>query len=147
MDAAVINQVKQLFASTDERNWEKVRAVMSDHVLLDYSSMTAQPVQSLAADEIIASWAAFLPGFERTRHVLTDFNVRIAAGEALVTYRGCADHLLDTAVWTVEGTYSTKLKLTADGQWLITGQTFNFERQRGDSSLPVKAAAIMAART
>jgi len=39
MTNAIIQQIKTLFAAVDARDWQTVRSVMADSLLLDYSSV------------------------------------------------------------------------------------------------------------
>ncbi|MEJ1239261.1 PhzA/PhzB family protein [Chryseolinea sp. T2] len=145
MEHSIIEHIIALFSGADERNWTKVKSVLSQQVVLDYSSMTGAPATSVSPEQIVASWSSFLPGFNRTNHHLFDFKVDRKDREAVVTYGGKADHYLNESVWTVEGTYTTEVKLI-NGIWLITSHTFHFHRQSGDTTLPGLAQANMAIR-
>lgn len=142
MENLIIQQVKALFSGADERNWNKVKSTMDNEVELDYSSMTGSPTSHLTPQQISTAWAAFLPGFDRTNHILSDFKVTINGNEALVNYIGKADHFLNSEVWTVEGSYNTKLKRVGDN-WLVNAHTFNFKKQSGNTSLPTDASKKM----
>ena len=134
----IILQVQKLFAGADERNWKKVKSVMHEQVLLDYSSMTGNPAKTLTPQDICDAWSQFLPGFDRTNHVLSQFNVEANDKEALVRYFGKADHYLGGELWTVDGSYETRL-ICKSGGWLIQSQTFKFEKQDGEAKLAGKA--------
>lgn len=142
MENIIIQQVNALFAGADERNWNKVMSVMDKQVLLDYSSMKGGSATSLTPQQIAAAWAAFLPGFDRTNHKLSGFKVNINGDEAEVRYIGNADHYLHSEVWTVEGSYNTKLKRMGE-HWLIKAHTFHLEKQGGNTTLPVEAEKKM----
>jgi len=142
MENKIHEQVSALFAGADERNWQKVEAVLDEKVVLDYSSMTANAPTVLTPKQISIAWAAFLPGFDRTNHQLSGFAVNTAGNTATVHYTGKADHFLQNAIWTVEGSYDTKLVFKSN-QWLIAEHKFNFEKQSGDTTLPVKATEKM----
>ncbi|MGC3945765.1 MAG: nuclear transport factor 2 family protein [Chryseolinea sp.] len=142
MEHTIVENISALFSGADERNWSKVKSVLSQHVLLDYSSMTGAPAATVSPDQIITSWSAFLPGFNRTNHQLSDVRVERKDREAVATYNGKADHFLNEKVWTVEGSYTTEVKLI-NGIWLITSQTFHLQKQSGDTTLPGQAQARM----
>lgn len=142
MENIIIHQVNTLFSGADERNWNKVKSVMHTPVLLDYSSMTGSPATNLTPEEITAAWSAFLPGFDRTNHKLSDFKVIINGDEAIVHYTGKADHYLNAEVWTVEGSYNTKFKRVNEN-WLVVAHTFNFQKQSGNNTLPAAATKKM----
>ncbi|MBC7937259.1 MAG: PhzA/PhzB family protein [Rhizobacter sp.] len=142
METIITEQVNTLFAGADERNWNKVKSVMDNQVLLDYSSMTGSSSSNLTPKQIITAWAAFLPGFDRTNHKLSGFKIEINGDEAVAIYIGKADHYLNSEVWTVEGSYNTKLKRVGEN-WLINAHTFNFEKQGGNIGLPTEASKKM----
>lgn len=142
MEKIIIEQVKKIFQGADERNWQKAADVMDNHVMLDYSSMTGNPASLLTPQQITSAWAAFLPGFDRTNHKLSDFTVQIKNDEVSVTYQGVADHFYNSKVWTVEGSYTTRLKLI-NNNWLVTAQTFHFKQQSGDTTLPSEVSIKM----
>ena len=134
MEHSIVEHITALFAGADERNWFKIKSVLSQQVLLDYSSMTGEPAALVTPEQIVDAWSAFLPGFDRTNHRLSDFKVDRNNREAVTTYNGRADHFLSESVWTVEGSYSTEVKLI-NGSWLITAHTFHFKKQSGDLTL------------
>lgn len=142
MENTATQQIAALFAGADERNWSKAASVMDKVVLLDYSSMTGDPATLLSPEQITQAWAAFLPGFDRTNHVLSNFKVEHNNENAIVYYTGKADHFLNGGVWTVEGEYETVLGYSA-GQWLINKHKFNFQKQSGNTELPGKASKQM----
>lgn len=142
MENTVTQQIAALFAGADERNWSKVASVMDKAVLLDYSSMTGDPATLLSPEQITQAWATFLPGFDRTNHILSNFKVEHNSENATVNYTGKADHFLNGKVWTVEGEYETLLSYSA-GQWLINKHKFNFQKQHGDTKLPGLASKRM----
>ena len=110
MENIIEQQVRKLFEGADERNWQKSASAMSNEVLLDYSSMTGNAATLLKPEQIMAAWAAFLPGFDRTNHLLSNFTIKTNGLTAEVHYNGKADHFLNGEVWTVNGTYDTKRK-------------------------------------
>ncbi len=138
----IIEVITVLFRGADERDWLKVEKTMSANVLLDYTSMAGGTPKNLSPKQITESWGNFLPGFDKTNHQLSDFNVTIEADKASATYFGKADHFMDNKVWTVEGTYETDLTKT-ENSWLIIKQKFNFNSQSGDTSLPALATERM----
>ena len=143
MEHSIVENINALFSGADERNWVKVKSVLSQQVMLDYSSMTGAPASSVSPEQIVTAWSAFLPGFSRTNHQLSDFKVERKDREAVVTYSGKADHYLNESVWVVEGTYTTGVKLI-NGIWLITSLTFHLQKKSGDTTLPAIAQSNMA---
>ncbi|MDR6942521.1 nuclear transport factor 2 family protein [Mucilaginibacter pocheonensis] len=136
----IIEAITNLFKGTDERDWELVKSVMAKNVLLDYTSMAGGEPGILTPAEIVDLWASFLPGFDTTHHQLSEFRVRLHGIEADVDYVGKADHFIGNEVWTISGTYQTKLE-KQNGTWLITYLKLNYDRQSGNTSLPKQAKA------
>jgi hypothetical protein len=139
----IIQSIQQLFEGTDERNWQKVQRTMADSVLLDYTSMAGGKPATLSPTQITDAWAALLPGFDRTHHQLSDYQVSINESRAFVHYTGKADHYMGQEVWIVEGNYETELEKQKN-QWLVTKQKFTLQKQSGNTHLQAKAQEIVA---
>lgn len=134
----IIQTVSNIFSGTDERNWQKVQIVMAKNVLLDYTSMAGGKPATQTPQQITDAWAALLPGFDKTHHQLSDFQVLIKDKISTVHYTGKADHFINTEVWTVEGTYDTELE-KENNKWLVTKHKFNLTKQSGNTNLPAQA--------
>lgn len=141
----IIQAVTDLFTGADERDWQKVRSVMADNVLLDYQSMTGIEPGMQTPVEITDAWASFLPGFDKTEHQLSEFRVRLHGNEADVHYVGKADHFLEGEQWTISGSYETKLE-KQNGVWLITYLKLDYDKQTGNTGLPSRAKQRLAAQ-
>lgn len=138
MNIHITEKVQHLFGGADECDWQKVAATMHDTVLLDYSSMNGHPAEALTPAQITGMWAAFLPGFDKTRHQLSELSVDEQGNTAAVHFNGVASHWIGSRCWIVEGSYDVTLG-QFDNDWQVTAMTFNFERQSGDTGLPVLA--------
>lgn len=132
---ALVDIVKTFFTSVDDRNWERTKATMTDNVLLDYSSMSGEAAAWISPGDIIAGWASFLPGFNKTQHEIFVFKIDAVPEMATVHCRGKADHFVGDEIWTVEGNYEIVLESTGKG-WLIREFKFNFIRESGNARLP-----------
>lgn len=142
MEKIIILAISTLFSGADERNWEKVESVMTQNVLLDYTSFVGGEPANLTPKQITNSWAGFLPGFDKTHHQLSDFKVTINDETAIATYTGKADHFIGKEIWTVEGTYESELKKVND-TWKVSKLKFNFKQQTGNLDLPAMATKRM----
>ena len=146
METEKIKQsISDLFAGADERNWQKVQSVMANTVLLDYTSMVGGDPATLTPQQIAGAWAAFLPGFDKTYHQLSAFEVNVNGATATAHYSGKADHFIGNETWTVEGTYDTELQ-KEDDEWRVTKHKLNFTAHSGNTNLPAKATEIINAR-
>lgn len=138
----IIEAINTIFKGADEHNWKRIESVMAETVLLDYTSFTGGEPAILTPNQITESWAGFLPGFDKTYHQLSNFNVTIDNNLAHVTYSGKANHFIGNEIWTVEGTYESELKNIND-HWLVSALKFNFDNQSGNTDLPAQATARM----
>ncbi|UTW64758.1 nuclear transport factor 2 family protein [bacterium SCSIO 12741] len=130
--------VIELFVSTDEQQWDQVKAVFDSKVLLDYSSMTGSPATSMTPDEIVDAWKGLLPGFDHTHHQLGNFQMTLSNNQAQVFCYGTASHYLENEsgkLWWVVGSYNFDL-VKEDETWKIAGMKFNFKYQDGNTQLP-----------
>ncbi len=134
----IIHAIAAVFSGADERNWEKVQHAMAENVLLDYSSLSGNAAATLSSKQIIETWKGFLPGFDRTHHQLSNFQVTQHGNTATIHCNGKANHFIDKDVWTVEGTYDAEASKT-NGQWLVTKLKFNLAKQSGNTNLPARA--------
>ena len=134
----IIETVTNVFTGTDQRNWQLVKETFADKVLLDYSSMSNQPANTLSPDDIVNAWKGLMPGFQHTHHQLGNFNVKQQDDEAHVFCYGTATHYLPNNsgnnLWTVVGTYDFDLKKVS-GQWKVHHMVFHFKYQDGNSEL------------
>ncbi|HEY9195769.1 MAG TPA: nuclear transport factor 2 family protein [Mucilaginibacter sp.] len=131
----IIQAVTNLFKGADERDWQLVLSVLADEVFLDYSSMNGVEPSVHTHQQVIDAWADFLPGFDSTNHQLSEFKIQLHGNEADLFCLGKADHYIDDQVWTIYGSYHTKLR-KQDGKWLIVCHKLNYDRQTGNTSLP-----------
>jgi ketosteroid isomerase-like protein len=138
----IIQTVSNLFGGVDERNWQKVENTLAERVLLDYTSMSGGQPAQLTPTQITDAWAAFLPGFDRTNHQLSQIEVKGQGNAASLHYFGKAEHFIGKEVWIVEGSYDTEL-IKENGNWLISSHRLNFFKQSGNTGLPAMATERM----
>ena len=101
--------VNELFQGVDYRDWENVIIFSEESIFLDYSSITGTPPSLQSPQEIIGAWSSFVPGFDKTHHQLSEFNINKEDNFTTVTFKGKADHFIGNSVWTVEGDYLIKI--------------------------------------
>jgi len=141
----IIQPITSIFEGADERNWAKVQKAMTKTIELDYSSLSGAPASTMSASQLIETWKGFLPGFDKTHHQLSNFNVTRHGNKSSVTFDGKADHFLRSEIWTVEGNYYAEL-IPGDHGWLVALLKFNLTRQSGNTTLPAIALQICASR-
>src|SRR5688500_5378811 len=138
----IIEAVNKLFISVDNRDWENVKTIFSDTVLLDYTSMAGGQPSNLASADIINSWKSVMPGFDKTHHQLGNYIIETDSLVAKVFCYGTATHYLSNEsksnLWTVVGSYDLELQ-TIGKAWRITKMTFNLKYIDGNNELPKMA--------
>jgi hypothetical protein len=138
----IIETVNKLFISADNRDWETVKAIFNDTVLLDYTSMAGGQPAELASVDIIDSWKSIMPGFDQTHHQLGNYIIEIESLVAKVFCYGTATHYLGNEsknnLWTVVGSYDLELQ-TISKAWRITKMKFNLKYIDGNAELPKMA--------
>lgn len=136
---AIIETISAIFSGADERNWQKVESSFAEKVLLDYTSMQGGEPATVTPEDITTAWKALLPGFDSTRHNISDYNIKISGNEATVTANGKASHYLavngKNEEWVVEGNYLFSLK-KENGDWKVSSMKFNKEKISGNTQLP-----------
>ena len=64
----VIKTVHRLFVSTDNRDWEGVKACFADEVVLDMTSVMGGEPKKLTPQQIAVGWAQGLKGLKAIHH-------------------------------------------------------------------------------
>jgi ketosteroid isomerase-like protein len=137
---SIASIITRLFGGVDKRDWQQVESTMDDKVLLDYTSMAGGTPTWLTPRQITDAWAAFLPGFDRTHHHLSDFEIN--EGKDSAHFKGKAEHFIGNEIWVVEGTYDATLR-KKEGDWVVSEFKFNLKDQSGNTQLPAIATGRM----
>ncbi|MBV7328464.1 nuclear transport factor 2 family protein [Chloroflexi bacterium TSY] len=141
---AVVKTVTQLFIATDELDWDTVKAIFSDEVLFDMTSLIGGAPLTLSAQSIVDSWDEGLRPLEAVHHQVGNFVVEInpSRDEATVFNYGIASHYLPNPTGqntrTFVGTYMFHLVKVEDA-WLI--DEFKFDAKYVDGNLDLEADA------
>lgn len=143
--ANILPVIQAVFRGADERDWATVEQSFAPQVVYDYTSMVGGQPLTLTPSAITDMWKQFLPGFDKTEHRISDFIFTNEGDAVTVHFSGHATHVIDNAVWTVEGNYETRLSRNRD-KWQLTFFKFNLQRQEGDLQLPAQAQQRAAAK-
>ena len=140
--AAVTTIVESVGALADRGEFEALARLFAEEFILDYSSLNGQPARTMQPLALMAEWASVLPGFDRTRHALSNITVDVSGTAATARAEVVASHWLDDAFWLVAGHYDYEFAKSG-GQWAITSMTFTLESEEGSRDIfgPVLAAA------
>ena len=90
----VVETVNRLFVSTDNRDWEGVKACFADKVVLDMTSMVGGEPNKLTPQQIADAWAQGLKGLKAIHHQAGNYDVSLKADKAKVFCYGIAFHYL-----------------------------------------------------
>jgi hypothetical protein len=144
---AIIQTVDAVGRDADDHHWKALEARFIARPGIDYSAMTGTPGGPVATADLVQQWAAFLPGFDRTQHMLTNHEVTFPSKEeAEVASYFLAIHVLKGAtggdVWQLSGRYLHRLTRTPEG-WRITYLRMTPTFSDGNQNLPALARARM----
>lgn len=132
--ARIRTVIESITTCVDLRRFDLLGRFYAEEVVADYSSLWGTPPRTLTRAEIGPAWAGFIPGFDTTKHDLSDLDVRIDGRRARASATLTATHWLDGETWVLHGSYVFELSRRAD-TWVVNGWTFLFERESGERSL------------
>jgi hypothetical protein len=146
---AILDVVYGVFTCADNGDWEKIKFMFSDKVVLDYTVMIAALTGGdggkpsyLTPQGVVDAWKSLLPGFQSVQHLIGNPLIEIKGKSAKVNAYVIATHILPNPsnenYWIVGGYYHLDLIQTKMG-WKITRWKFNFEYDRGNRNLQTLA--------
>ena len=139
-DEAEISEAILSVASLADRGaFEGIVPLFAEEVVVDYTSLGADVVETHTPESLTTSWAGVLPRFDQTYHNLSDIQVSVDGGQANATADVVADHFLGDSFWQVSGQYEYRFTKLSD-QWQITHMTFNLIDEAGDRTLLEQAS-------
>lgn len=135
----VSQAITDIAAGTDRHDWVRVRNAFADTVTTDYTGLWGGDPITQPADELIAGWAAFLPGFEITHHMVTNHTITEATDTAAKAEADfTATHRIEDGFWVLGGRYS--FDLVKDGMvWKVASMTMTPLWETGDRALVAQA--------
>ncbi len=135
----IVTAITSIAAGADRHDWHRVRHAFTDTVTTDYTSLWGGEPVTQPADELVAGWADFLPGFETTHHMVTNHTVTEIAGDtASAEADFTATHRIEEDFWVLGGRYTYRLHKT-DGIWRVSAMTMTATWETGDRQLVAKA--------
>jgi len=141
-EAAIETIVESVGSLADRGNFESLEMLFADEVMVDYSSLSGAVAELKSPQALMSEWAATLPGFDRTRHQLSDVRASVDGTTATAAANVVAGHWIGEAYWEVTGRYSYLLS-KEDNLWRIASMTFTLEGEIGSRDVfgPAMAAA------
>ncbi|WP_170386546.1 nuclear transport factor 2 family protein [Ruegeria atlantica] len=144
--ADISTAITDIAAGADRHDWTRVRGAFADTVTSDYTSLWGGDAVTQPADELVAGWFAFLPGFDATHHMVTNHTVTsLSAKSATAQADFTATHRLADGLWVLGGRYDYELE-KSDNRWVVTSMTMTALWETGDRGL-VAIAGQRAAET
>ena len=128
--AAIKTIVESVAILADSGNFEALEKLYADEIHVDYTSLAGGEPQLKSPQALMTEWASVLPGFDRTRHEISNIEVSIDGSQAVATADVVADHYVDDLFWQATGDYEYVLVNASDG-WRIAAATFNLRDEKG----------------
>jgi SnoaL-like domain len=134
-EVAAINTIVESVANlADRENFESQEKLYADEVQVDYTSAFGGEVELKSPQALMTQWASSLPGFDRTRHEISNIETEVKGNKAIATADVVANHYLDEMFWQIAGSYEYGL-VKEDGQWAIDKMTFIAKSEQGDRAI------------
>ena len=136
----IVSTITNIAAGADRHDWGRVRSAMAEEITTDYTSLFGGAPVTQPADELVKSWAAFLPGFDSTHHMVTNHTVTsVGPGTATAEADFTATHRIDEALWVLGGRYRYRLRKSDTG-WIVTSIGMEALWETGDRATLVSQA-------
>ena len=137
-EAAIDTIVESVANLADRGNFESLEQLYAEEIEVDYTSAFGGEVELKSPQGLMSLWASSLPGFDRTRHEISNIKTQVKGNRATATAEVVASHYLNEMFWQIEGSYEYGL-VKEDGQWEIDKMTFIAESENGDRNIINKA--------
>jgi len=132
--AAITTIVESVATFADRRDFDALEALYAPEIRLDYTSLSGGEPEVVSPHALMTRWAGVLPGFDRTRHAISNVRVSVQGGQATATAHVIADHWLGTQHWQVNGDY--EYRLARDGRdWRITAHKLTVTGEQGSRDI------------
>lgn len=137
-EAAIYTIVESVANLADRGNFESLEKLYAEEVEVDYTSAFGGEVELKSPQALMTQWASSLPGFDRTRHEISNIEAVVKGNKATATADITANHYLDEMFWQIAGSYKYGL-IKEDGRWAIDKMTFIAESESGDRDIITQA--------
>jgi hypothetical protein len=122
--------------AVDRKDWTKARSFFADNVRADFTSLVGGEPAVIKSDDLITGWSGNLKGNKQSQHIRGGALVTINGDKASVYSNGYAWNKMpggtDGDLWEVWGKYIHDFE-RKNGEWKITGFTFNMTHERGST--------------
>ena len=132
--AAIKTVVESVAVLADQGNFTSLEKLYAEEVEVDYVSLAGGEIELKSARALMTQSASVLPGFDRTRHEISNIDVKIKGNLAEATANVTADHYVEGLFWRVTGRYSYRLEREVD-VWRIYYHQFNLLDEKGSRAV------------
>lgn len=131
----IADAVKKFATSVDTLDFDLYRSIFADEVDMDVSSFSGLPAEKVSMDEWVEQIRGFLPGFDSTQHVLSNFVIDVSGEDASCVVYMKAEHFVANTQGdnshAIGGFYTFGLNRSS-GDWKIVAMTLNVTWSRGN---------------
>lgn len=128
--AALKTIVESVAVLADRGNFEALETLYADEIRVDYTSLSGGEPELKSPSALMTEWAGVLPGFDRTRHEVSNVTVELAGRGAVATADVIADHYVAGLHWRVVGDFRYEF-IEVGGTWRIASATFSLREETG----------------
>ncbi len=143
-EAAIATTIESVGTLADTGNFAALEKLYAPEIALDYTSLSGGEPETVSNIELMTRWARVLPGFDRTRHQISDIDVSLEGNTARATAAVVADHWIGEKHWQVSGTYIYRFDRADDG-WVITSHRLEVIDEEGSREIFDPATEAVAA--
>lgn len=129
-EARIKTIVESVGLFADSAMFNELEALYAPEVEMDYTSLAGGEVETKSPQKIMSEWAGVLPGFDRTRHEVSNIVVSSNGKTATATADIKAEHWVNELYWEVKGEYVYRL-VKNNEQWQISAHKFNLKSESG----------------
>ena len=131
----ITRSITDIAAGADRHDWSRVRGAFAEQVTADYTSLWGGEPAKQASEDLVNSWAAFLPGFDSTHHMVTNHTISsMTDASATAEADFTATHRIDDKLWTLGGRYTYELERSGE-RWVVTSLTMTALWETGERGL------------
>jgi hypothetical protein len=123
--AEIASVIGHLGVLVDRREWRELKALFTEAVEVDYTSLFGGNVEKKSRDALVDGWAAFLPRFTGTEHIIGTAAIEVNGDSARARAPVVGWHFMGKPLtgpserWVVGGHYDIRL-VRQGKQWRIT---------------------------
>ena len=140
--AEMIRVADAIDAAVDAKDWATARAMFTDEISVDFTSLVGGEPATIPADALIAGWSSNLTEEKTSFHLRGNHRITFDGPDAATMQsHGYAWNRMEAgalpenggeALWEVWGTYEHGFVRTEDG-WRVNVMTFTATAERGSA--------------